>query len=106
MLSAINQLPYEVLSMILEEAAHSNIQENAQYTYGLSQAPEPLQDVRLQRVIRGQVSPDTLKWHAVDAIRQVSRQWHQWACEYSLRILYITRWRGSERWLRFLSHPS
>ena len=97
MLLGINELPYELLLTILEEAAHFNIQENAQYTYGLSQAPEPLQDVRLQRVIRGQVSPDTLKWHTVDAIRQVNRQWHQWACEYSLRTLHITRWRGSER---------
>ena len=95
--SGINELPYELLSAILEEAADLNIQEKTQYTYGLSQAPEPLQDVRLQRVIRGQVPPDTLKWHAVDAIRQVNRQWHQWACEYSLRNLYITRWRGSER---------
>ena len=95
--TSINELPYELLSAILEEAAEFNIQENASYTYGLSQAPEPLQDVRMQRVIRGQVPPDTLKWNAVDAIRQVNRQCHQWACEYSLRNLYITRWRGSER---------
>lgn len=66
--TSINELPYELLSAILEEAAEFNIQENASYTYGLSQAPEPLQDVRMQRVIRGQVPPDTLKWNAVDAI--------------------------------------
>ena len=97
----IIDLPYELLSAILEEAAELNTRENAQYTYGLSQAPEPLKDVRMQRVVRGQVPPDMLKWSAVDAIRQVNRQCHQWASEYALRDLYITRWRGSERWLPF-----
>ena len=95
--ASINDLPYELLSAVLDEAAEYNIQENAQYTYGLSQAPEPLQDVQMQRVVRGQVPPDTLKWNAVDAIRQVNRQCHQWASEYALRSLFITRWRGSER---------
>lgn len=95
--ASINHLPYELLSAVLSEAAEFNTQENAQYTYGLSQAPEPLQDVQMQRVVRGQVPPDTLKWNAVDAIRQVNRQCHQWASEYALRSLFITRWRGSER---------
>lgn len=95
--ASINHLPYELLSAVLFEAAEFNTQENAQYTYGLSQAPEPLQDVQMQRVVRGQVPPDTLKWNAVDAIRQVNRQCHQWASEYALRSLFITRWRGSER---------
>ena len=99
MLASISVLPYELLSAVLEEAANINIRENAQYTYGLSQAPEPLQDVHMQRVVRGHVSPDTLKWNAVDAIRQVDRKFHQWALEYALRNLYITRWRGSERCL-------
>ena len=100
---SINDLPYELLSAILEEAAKINVHEIAQHTYGLSQAPEPLQDVRMQRVLRGQVPPDTLKWNAVDAIRQVNRQCHRWASEYALETLYITRWRGSERWVGF--HP-
>lgn len=95
--ASINHLPYELLSAVLLEAAEFNTQQNAQYTYGLSQAPEPLQDVQMQRVVRGQVPPDTLKWNAVDAIRQVNRQCHQWASEYALRSLFITRWRGSER---------
>ena len=95
--ASINDLPYELLSAVLLEAAEFNTQENAQYTYGLSQAPEPLQDVQMQRVVRGQVPLDTLKWNAVGAIRQVNRQCHQWASEYALRSLFITRWRGSER---------
>lgn len=93
----INHLPYEILSAILEEAAELNIQQGPRYTYGLSQAPEPLQDVRMQRVVRGQLSPDTLKWNATESIRQVRRQWHDWASEYALENLYITRRRGSER---------
>lgn len=101
----INQLPYEILSAILKETAELNIQHGPQYTYGLSQAPEPLQDVRMQRVIRGQVSPDSLRWNASEAIRQVNQQWHDWAAEYALETLQITRWRGSERFAKLLSSP-
>lgn len=97
MAASINDLPYELLSTILEYTAEFNIQDNAQYTYGLSQAPEPLQDIHMQRVVRGLVPPDTLKWNAVDAIRRVNRQCHQWASGYALGSLFITRWRGSER---------
>ena len=95
--ASINDLPYELLSAVLEEAAELNLHENAQYTYGLSQAPEPLQNIQIQRVVRGQIPPDTLKWNAVNAIRRVNRQCHQWASEYALKSLFITRWRGSER---------
>ena len=93
----ISDLPYEILSAILAEAAELNIRNGVQFTYGLSQAPEPLQDVRMQRVIRGRVSPDTLRWNAAAPIRQVGRKWHDWAAEYALQTLQITRWRGSER---------
>lgn len=95
--STINDLPYEILSAVLKEAAELNIKYGVQYTYGLSQAPEPLQDVRMQRVMRGKVAPDTIKWNAVQSIRQVARQWHDWAAEYALENLQISRWRGSER---------
>ena len=93
----LSNLPYELFSRILDEAAKLNICENTHYTYGLSQAPEPGQDVRMQRVVRGNVPIDTQKWNATDAIRQVNRQFHDWATEHALRDLYITRWRGSER---------
>ena len=48
--ASINDLPYELLSVILAEAAELNIQENAQYTYGLSQEPEPLQYEAMHQV--------------------------------------------------------
>ena len=95
--SNINNLPYELLSTILEQAVELNIQQGPNYTYGLSQAPEPLQNAPMQRVLRGHLSPDTLRWTAADSIRQVRRQWHDWAAEYALENLYISRWRGSER---------
>ena len=99
MSTTVNDLPYEILSKVLELAAELNTQSGSQYTYGLSQAPEPLQDVRMQKVVRGRVPPDTLRWNATEAIRRVRRQWHNWACEYALENLYITRWRGSERYV-------
>ena len=97
MLSTINNLPYELLSQILEIAAELNCQEGPQYTYGLSQAPEPLQDVSMQTVIRGLVPPDIQRWTATNAIRQACRVWHDWAAQYALRDIRISRWRGSER---------
>ncbi|KAL2044457.1 hypothetical protein N7G274_003162 [Stereocaulon virgatum] len=96
----MNDLPYELLSAILQEAAELNIQQGPRYTYGLSQAPEPLQTAPMQHVVRGQLSPDTLRWTAVENVRQVCRQWHDWAAEYALENLYISRWRGSERWMQ------
>ena len=93
----VTDLPYETLSAVLLAAAEINLRKGVQYTYGLSKAPEPLQDVHTQRVIRGRVCPDTLKWHATQSIRQVCRRWHDWAAEYALEDLQISRWRGSER---------
>jgi len=93
----INDLPYESLAAILTEAAELNITHGPLFTYGLSQVPEPLQDIQMQRVVRGQVLPDTLRWNSTEAIRQVGRKWHDWAAEYAFENLQITRWRGSER---------
>lgn len=95
----VNVLPYELLAAILEEATRLNLREIPRYTYGLSQAPEPMRrNVQMQRVVRGPVGPDTLRWNATDAIRRVNRAWHEWACRYALASLYISKWRGSERY--------
>ena len=93
-------LPHEILSIILEEAALLNLNDGLQWTYGLNQIPESSQ---LQPIARGHVTPDARKWNACDAIRQVNRQWHEWACDYALKTLYISRWRGSERLVECLS---
>ena len=93
----INDLPYELLSQILQAAAEFNVLHGPVYTYGLSQAPEPLRDAQLQCVIRGRLSPDTLRFNSTESLRQVARRWHDWAAEYALETLYISRWRGSER---------
>ena len=101
MTCSINSLPYEILSSILQEVVSLNTRDAATYTYGLSQAPEPLYDVPVvQKVIRGRVSPDVLRWRAADSLRQVCPQWHDWAADYALGELYIRRWRGSERYVK------
>lgn len=94
----INDLPYEILFNILKEAAVSNAQEGVTYTYGLTQAPLPLQKAKLDRYIRGPVTPDALCWDAASPLRHVCSQWHDWALEYSLDKIFLRRWRGSERW--------
>ena len=93
----ISKLPYEIISGILNDVARMNSHDGPRYTYGLSEAPEPLQDVSMQRVIRGYVLPEVQRWNAADSVRQVSRLWHDWAVEYALGDLHISRWRGSER---------
>ncbi|KAL8672493.1 MAG: hypothetical protein Q9168_003031 [Polycauliona sp. 1 TL-2023] len=91
----IARLPYELLSSILEEAASSNAREIQHYTYGVDTTSTK---GKVQRTLRGRVANDSLRWISTDAIRQVNGQWHDWACQYALRDLYIRRWRGSERW--------
>ncbi|KAF1840615.1 uncharacterized protein K460DRAFT_371820 [Cucurbitaria berberidis CBS 394.84] len=94
----INDFPYEVLAKILEEVAKANIRDGPTYTFGLSQAPLPLQRATLQRYVRGPVPPELLKWDATSALRSVCWKWHEWALEHSLKDLYIRRWKGGERW--------
>lgn len=92
----INEFPYEILSKILEEAANANIRDGPTYTFGLSQAPLPLQRATLQRYVRGPVPPELLKWDATSALRSVCWIWHDWALEHSLKDVYIRRWKGGE----------
>ncbi|KAF2187795.1 hypothetical protein K469DRAFT_749000 [Zopfia rhizophila CBS 207.26] len=94
----INSFPFEVLSKILEETVKANIRDGVTYTFGLSQAPLPLQKASLQRYVRGPVPPEMLRWDATSAIRLVCWQWHEWALEYALKDVYIRRWKGGERW--------
>jgi hypothetical protein len=92
----INDFPYEVLSKILEEVTKAHIRDGPTYTFGLSQAPMPLQKAPLQRYVRGPVPPELLKWDATSMIRSVCWKWHEWALEYSLKDVYIRRWKGGE----------
>lgn len=92
----INDFPYEVLSKILEEVTHAHIRDGPTYTFGLSQAPLPLQKASLQRYVRGPVPPELLKWDATSMIRSVCWKWHEWALGHSLKDVYIRRWKGGE----------
>jgi hypothetical protein len=92
----INEFPYEVLSHILDEVTKAHIRDGPTYTFGLSQAPLPLQRAPLQRYVRGPVPPELLKWDATSMIRSVCWKWHEWALEHSLKDVYIRRWKGGE----------
>lgn len=92
----INDLPYEVLTQILGEVAHATVRDGPTFTFGLSQAPLPLQKASLQRYVRGPVPPELLKWDATAALRSVCWKWHEWGLDHSLRDLYIRRWKGGE----------
>lgn len=98
--TSIEDLPFEILCTILEEAAQANLHQLPSFTYGLSHAAELGLSTRLQRVIRGQTTPDVLAWQAIEGLRKVNRRWHDWAIQHAFRSLYISRWRGSERWLQ------
>jgi hypothetical protein len=92
----INDVPYEILSQILEEVTKANIRDGPTYTFGLQQAPLPLERAKLQRYVRGPVPPELLKWDATAALRQVCWKWHEWGLEHSLKDVYIRRWKGGE----------
>lgn len=94
----INEVPFEILSKILEFAAEANQRDGPTYTFGLSQAPLPLQPATLQRYVRGPVPPELLKWDATSALRLVCWRWHEWSLGYALKNVYIRRWKGGERW--------
>jgi len=49
----INDFPYEILSNILEETARLNEEDGVTFTFGLTQAPLPLQKTPLQKYVRG-----------------------------------------------------
>lgn len=93
--TTIEDIPYEILSAILQEATELNLQEAPRYSYGFNgyAYPSRIHGIRL----RAQKCPDTLRWITTEAIRQVNRTWHDWACQYSLNSVYLSRWRGSER---------
>jgi hypothetical protein len=95
----IHELPSEILNQILLEAARLNEAEGEKYTYGLSQAPLPLErDTKLTKYVRGPLSAESLRWDATRSIRQVCAQWHNWAIAYNIEHVFERRWRGSERW--------
>ena len=92
--TTIEDVPYDILSAILQEAAGLNLQEVSRYSYGFNGCmPSRVHDSQP----RAQKCPDTLRWIITEAIRQVNRTWHDWACQYSLSCVYLSRWRGSER---------
>jgi len=94
----INDFPYEILTQILEEVTKANIRDGPTYTFGLQQAPLPLERAKLQRYVRGPVPPELLKWDATATLRSVCWKWHEWALEHSIKDVYIRRWKGGERW--------
>ncbi|KAL2002177.1 hypothetical protein VTN02DRAFT_474 [Thermoascus thermophilus] len=99
MASPFDRVPYEILDLILSAAAARNLADAVTFSYGLTEAPQPLQHVKLERYVRGRRPEDALRWDAVDSIRQVNATWRHWALDYAVRELYIRRWRGSERWI-------
>lgn len=94
----INDLPQEILNDILLKAAHANQQEGESYTYGLGQAPLPLERAKLSKYVRGPLSFESLRWDSTRSIRQVCPRWHSWALAYNIEHVFERRWRGSERW--------
>lgn len=95
----INDLPHELLSQILENVIRYKVEQNSQTTYdsdmGVHFPPDP--DVRMQRLLKGLMTPDSVRWTASNTIRKVSSRWHEMALKYAFRDIYVLSWRGSER---------
>jgi hypothetical protein len=86
---------YEIISQVLEDVTKRHI-DGPTYTYGLTQAPLPLQKARLHRYVRGPTPPHLLNWDGSSMLRSVCRKWHEWALGYSLKDVYIRYWKGAE----------
>ena len=90
--ASINDLPYELLSQILENVICFNVEQNSRRTYGfdmeLHAPPDP--DVRMQRLLKGLMTPDSVRWTASNTIRRVNSRWHDLALKYSFRDLVST----------------
>lgn len=97
--TTINDLPYELLSEILEHVIRSKVEQNTLKSRGLDTGlhgpPDP--DVRMQQLIKGRMTPDAVRWIASNTIRQVNSRWHGIAVEYAFKDLYVLSWRGSEK---------
>lgn len=102
----INDFPAEILDKVLEWAAVFNEKDGVQFTYGLSKTPQPHVTAKIEKSLRGEIRPDVRRWHASSSMRQVCAYWHDWALAYSLKHLYVRKWRGSERWANLPLRPS
>lgn len=39
-----------------------------------------------------------LRWDATSPLRHVCSAWHDWSLGYSMKDIYVKRWRGDQRW--------
>ena len=81
----IADIPYELLSQILEEACFPNKRGCG----GLV-----ISSVKRQRFFNKTAGPDRKTWAATNSIRRVNHLWHQWALKVALQELYISEWQG------------
>lgn len=63
--AAINDLPYELLSQILDNVIRFNVEQNSLEWYGfdmgLHAPPDP--DARMLRLLKGLMTPDSVRWY-------------------------------------------
>lgn len=64
--ATINDLPYELLSQILGNVICFDLEQNSSKMYdfdmGLHAPPDP--DVRMERLLKGLMTPDSVRWTA------------------------------------------
>ena len=90
--ATINDLPYELISQILELAllfnTERNPREKCDVDMRLHAAPDP--DLRMPRPGGYTLPPDSTRWTASSSIRQVNSRWHALALEYAFKELVST----------------
>jgi F-box-like len=98
---SINSLPNEILFPILAEAVELQTKAGVQWTYGLSKLPDSRDHrvpTKTEKYVRGQIPDYQAKWDGVALLRLVCKRWHSWALEYAVHDVYVSIWKGSERW--------
>ena len=85
--ATINDLPYELISQILELAILFNAEQNSRkkcdFDMRLHATPDP--DLRMPRPGGYTLPPDSTRWDASNTIRQVNSRWHALALEYAFK---------------------
>ncbi|KAI9662486.1 MAG: hypothetical protein M1821_008653 [Bathelium mastoideum] len=94
----IHDLPFEILSNILAEAAKLNAAEGVTWTFGLAELEVPFGKIPIHKYVRGPVQDEVLRWDSVADIRQTCSAWRKWALSYALEQIHLNKWRTSERW--------
>ncbi len=85
MTTTIGDLPNELLSALFENVVHCKREDKFPNSFGLKRAVRASQnvDLRMQHLVKGAMTPDSLRFTATGSIGQVNQRWHECALAFA-----------------------